>query len=96
MNFNKKYVVICVTVLLLFFGMNRCTVACNRSKTITKQEVLVDSLKTCVNDLNIKVDMLEKDTTYLRSELNELGVTNKDLIERVSKQQVVHNHYERK
>ena len=57
MEFIKKNWKIIVIVLLVLFGMNKCTVSCNRGTTINKQQIELvqkDSIIKAQNDsLNI-------------------------------------------
>ena len=57
MNYIKKNWQIILIVLLLLFGMNKCTVSCNRGNTIDKQQTEIvqkDSIiKVQSDSLNI-------------------------------------------
>lgn len=55
---NKSNVTI---VLLTLFGLNRCTVACNRDMKISKSEKTIDTLTTKVNYQNGVIDSLNRD-----------------------------------
>jgi cell division protein FtsB len=57
MNYIKKHWQIILIALLLLFGMNKCTVSCNRANTINKQQTEIvqkDSIiKVQSDSLNI-------------------------------------------
>lgn len=55
---NKSNVVI---VLLALFGLNRCTVACNRDMKITKSEKTIDTLSSKVSAQKGVIDSLSRD-----------------------------------
>lgn len=55
---NKSNVVI---VLLALFGLNRCTVACNRDMKIVKSEKTIDTLSTKVTSQKGVIDSLNRD-----------------------------------
>lgn len=55
---NKSNAVI---VLLALFGLNRCTVACNRDMKITKSEKTIDTLSSKVSFQKCEIDSLNRD-----------------------------------
>lgn len=55
---NKSNAVI---VLLALFGLNRCTVACNRDMKITKSEKTIDTLSSKVSFQKGEIDSLNRD-----------------------------------
>lgn len=55
---NKSNVVI---VLLALFGLNRCTVACNRGMKFSKSEKVIDTLTTKVASQKGVIDSLNRD-----------------------------------
>lgn len=55
---NKSNVTI---VLLALFGLNRCTVACNRDMKISKSEKTIDTLVAKVSYQNGVIDSLNRD-----------------------------------
>ena len=64
----KKNWQIIAIVLLLLFGMSKCTQSCNRSAeidknvvTIEKKDSLIKVLKDSVVALNHKIDLLRND-----------------------------------
>lgn len=55
---NKSNVVI---VLLALFGLNRCTVACNRDMKFSKSEKTIDTLSAKVSSQKGVIDSLNRD-----------------------------------
>lgn len=90
---NWKNIVI---VLLAFFSLNKCTQSCNRSQTITKHELAIDSLSNVISDrekdidsMAHKIDLLENDIKYTSQENDNLKNSNKELSDIAKKTQQV-------
>lgn len=92
--------------LLLLFAMNRCSVACTRGQRLSRYEntsvAVADSLNARIassdrmcDSLRVVIGNLQQDTTYLRRENQELQNTNKQLLEKATRQQDVHVHWDK-
>lgn len=55
---NKTHILI---ILLALFGLNRCTVGCNRSMKISKNEKTIDTLNTTIKTQKGIIDSLSRD-----------------------------------
>ena len=71
MNFIKKNWKIIVIVLLVLFGMNKCTVSCNRGTTISKQQI-----ELLQKDSIIKAQADSLNAFSIRWEENQKGQAN--------------------
>ena len=83
----KKNWHIIVIVLLLLFGMSKCTQSCNRSAeisknivTIEKKDSLIKVLKDSVVTLNHKIDLLRND----KSNQEKLIESQKESINKIN------------
>lgn len=83
----KKNWQIIAIVLLLLFGMSKCTQSCNRSAeisknvvTIEKKDSLIKVLKDSVVTLNHKIDLLRND----KSNQEKLIESQKESINKIN------------
>lgn len=83
----KKNWQIIVIVILLLFGMSKCTQSCNRSTEINKNTITIeqkDSLIKVLNDsivtLNHKIDLLSND----KSNQEKLIESQKESINKIN------------
>ena len=83
----KKNWQIIAIVLLLLFGMSKCTQSCNRSSeidknivTIEKKDSLIKVLKDSVVTLNHKIDLLRND----KSNQEKLIESQKESINKIN------------
>lgn len=60
-NTIKKHKYNIIIILLACFGLNRCTVGCNRSMKLTKEEKVVDSLTSTIQAKQGVIDSLNRD-----------------------------------
>ena len=59
MEFIKKKWQIIVIVLLVLFGMNKCTVSCNRATKIDKQQIELVQKDSIINKQKEDLDVLK-------------------------------------
>lgn len=69
-KFKKHWKTILIIVLTVF-GMSKCTTACNRSSTIDKQTVAIDSLKHRSDSLLKVTDMQSLEINQMNSRIND-------------------------
>jgi len=83
----KKNWHIIVIIVLMLFGLSKCTQSCNRQSIIDKQKLEIqkqDSIKQVLNDsiitLNHKIDLLSNDKTNQE----KLIETQKESIDKIN------------
>lgn len=69
-NIKKHWKTILI-VLLVIFGMNKCTQSCSRSSTIDKQTVIIDSLKTRTDSLSKVIDLQNAEISQMNLRIND-------------------------
>lgn len=84
MEFIKKHWVKIIIALLIIFGMNKCTVACNRDTMINKQateivykDSVIKAQSDSLNILKIRWD----DAQNSKSDLKDVALGNKQELE---------------
>ena len=68
----KEHWQIIVIVLLLLFGLNKCSQSCNRQGTIDKQETRIQMLDSIVSSQKLQIDFLQRDTTDYLNQIRML------------------------
>lgn len=83
----KKHIPLIAIIILLLFGMSKCTQSCNRSTQIDKQTIELtkrDSVINVLNDsivsLNHKIDLLTND----KSNQEKLIESQKESIDKIN------------
>lgn len=82
MNNIKKHWKIIVIVLLVIFGMNKCTTSCSQSTVINNQEIVIDSLEKRVDTLKNIVNMQSLEISQMTSRINdnkEIAIGNNEI-----------------
>lgn len=59
----KKNWKIILIVILIVFGLNKCTQSCNRQTKIDKQKVKIEQLDSTLQDKNSEIVSLKRDTS---------------------------------
>lgn len=67
----KKHWKMILIVLLIIFGMNKCTTSCNRSSTINKQTIVIDSLKNRADSLVRVIDLQNAEISQMNLRIND-------------------------
>lgn len=88
MEFIKKHGIKILIVLLVIFGMNKCTVACNRDTKINKLQVEISQKDSIINKQKKDFDVLKirwDDAMSNQSTYQGLALgTKKELIDSIN------------
>lgn len=78
MKFIKTHIKEIVIVLLVLFGLNKCTQSCNRGQTVEEQSALISNKDSCINKQAHIIDSLKRDITEYSHRLEMYGEFTKE------------------